>query len=56
MIALRPGDPEFSARNKAMTNVVRAGLFTEKLFPRWADVVAVEDKQRQNESTWPAER
>lgn len=29
VIALRPGDPEVSPRNRVITNAVRAGLFTE---------------------------
>ncbi|MFF1675058.1 cysteine hydrolase family protein [Streptomyces sp. NPDC058256] len=29
VIALRPGDPEVSPRNRVLTNAVRAGLFTE---------------------------
>lgn len=29
VIALRPGDPVVSPRNKVLTNIVRAGLFTE---------------------------
>jgi hypothetical protein len=29
VLELRPGDPEVSPRNKVLTNVVRAGLFTE---------------------------
>ncbi|WP_330234760.1 cysteine hydrolase family protein [Streptomyces sp. NBC_00566] len=48
VLGLRPGDPEVGPRNKVMTNVVRAGLFTEgapgteihpDIAPRQGDVV-----------------
>ncbi len=48
VIGLRPGDPEVSPRNKVLTNIVRAGLFTEgapgteihqDVAPRQGDVV-----------------
>ncbi|WP_326722578.1 cysteine hydrolase [Streptomyces sp. NBC_00243] len=48
VIALRPGDPEVSPRNRVITNAVRAGLFTEgdsgteihpEIAPRQGDVV-----------------
>ncbi|MFG3510606.1 cysteine hydrolase family protein [Streptomyces sp. NPDC047821] len=48
VMGLRPGDPEVSPRNKVMTGVVRAGLFTEgrpgteihdDVAPRQGDVV-----------------